>query len=188
MTLPPAPAPTSVCARCKFCGRQAIDRYGNCHGCGEKNPAPPEELQRLRSALAAAREEVRLLKRTVDEKFTSGAGLCPRCGRVHRQPEHPTACVNTMQGEIEDQKARADKAEAEVVRLAKLHNECHDGIEAAQAETAKMRDKVAALLKIIENAPHGRTQLNAASRTCSINRDRPCDCWKAAALAATEAK
>jgi hypothetical protein len=70
-----------------------------------------------------------------------------------------------------------DAAEAEVERVTKLHNECHDAIEEGQAREAELR-------KIIENAPHG---CNCKSNLMKYwdeenNCQHPCDCWKAAAL------
>jgi hypothetical protein len=47
-----------------------------------------------------------------------------------------------------------------------------------------LRARIKTLEKALRDAPHGRTLLqgiSSISRTCSVNRNRPCDCWKAAA-------
>lgn len=78
--------------------------------------------------------------------------------------------------------ARADAAEADRDEQARRAATFQSLLATCGERARKAEAQRDALLKAIKGAPHDRTVINGVSRTCSVNRNRPCDCWKAAAI------
>jgi hypothetical protein len=138
----------------------------------------------LRAALKKAEEVIKTLTIADDRHFDEmskrghrAAAAEAKLKKAEEERDFVRAFIRAATDDITLAAEQRDAAEAEVERVTKLHNECHDAIEEGQAREAELR-------KIIENAPHG---CNCKSNLMKYwdeenNCQHPCDCWKAAAL------